>query len=553
MKILLIIPIILGLTYCTSTQLPDGKTDSIDIENSIDTQALTLESIRLLVEDGSLSSLNEAINLIEDGNVRNTEKGSFYKIIILSLIKLVYPYSANAGITVNYPKNGILAELVEKAGKGEILDISKQKVDFFTLLLESTSALHTESEVVIIQSLDILDTIYNSDSNLFLPIFIKAYIKEKNKEYNEALKGYKKALEIDSFSYPAELGIIRILIRNSEFNLALKHINNIIKLYDKEPIVQYLYIDALIGNNQLIDAANIVSSYLVINPDNIELTLRYADILQREGKNSQASHLIQAIESISDNTPYSFFIKASIMFNNKNYSNAYSLLKVAVDEFPENIKLRNLYAKVLLVTGKTEAGREYLEDSFKINPSGLGSLRLLIEEAISSKDWNRAEGYIKKLLTNDNSDSSLRYAVLIYMNLKDNLKALVYNSKILERGHALHPDYLISTTLLIENGKRLKALKEIESWLEKSENSDDKSYFYYLRSLAQTNSQEKLDSLRQSLFENLQNLDAILAIADVYYNLNEKRSSYRYLKQALIISGNNKVIKEKLRKLEKEM
>jgi len=553
MKFLLIIPILLGFTYCTSTHFSDGKTDSIDIDNSIDTQALTLESVRLLIEDGSLSSLNDALKLIEDGNVRNTEKGSFYKIITLSLIKLVYPYSEKASVIINYPKNGFLSELVNKAAKGEILDVSKQKVDFFTLLLESIAALYTDSDSVIVQSLDILHTIYNSDSNLFLPVFIQAFINEKNKDYNEALKGYKKALEIDSLSYPAELGIIRIQIRNNNFSDALNHLNNIIKLYDNKSMVQYLYIDALIGTNQIVEAANIVSSYLAMNPDNMELTLRYADILQREGKNSQASHLIQVIESISGNTSYILFVKASIMFNKKNYSNAYSLLKKEVDKFPENIRLRNLYSKVLLVTGNTEEGREYLEDSFKINPDSLGSLRLIIEEAISSKDWNRAEVYIKKLLANDHSDTSLRYAVQIYMNLNDNQKALEYNSKILEREHALPTDYLITTTLLIEKEQRQQALKEIESWLEKSKNSYDKSYFYYLKSLAQTNSQEKLDSLRQSLFENLQNLDAILAIADVYYNLNEKRSSYRYLKQALIISNDNKEIKEKLRKLEKEM
>ena len=74
-----------------------------------------------------------------------------------------------------------------------------------------------------------------------------------------------------------------------------------------------------------------------------------------------------------------------------------------------------------------------------------------------------------------------------------------------------------------------------------------------MKSLVQINTLEKLDSLRQSLFENLQNLDAIIAIADAYYELGEKRKSYRYLKQALILVPDDELIRERLRKLEKEL
>ena len=553
MKILLIIPIILGFTYCSTTQLPGDNTDTAVISNSIDNEAVTLEKIRLLIEDGSLSSLNSVIRQMDEGTVSNTEKGSFYKIIALSLIKLVYPYSKNSTLTINYPKTGILSEIVSKAANGTILNISKQNVNFFTLLLSSTAALYTESDAVFSQSSEIVNTIYETDTNLFFPVFIQSFINEKHNLYDDALHGYKTALQIDPVSYPAELGIIRILIRNSEYLKALEHINNLRREYSGQLEVQYLYVDALIGTGQLSTANKVVTSLLALNPDDIQLTLRYADILQREGKNIQASHLLQALESLVGNTAYSLFIRASIFVNNKNYSSAGSLLKVALGKYPDNIKLRNLYGSVLLYIGNIDEGRGYIEDSFKTNPNSMGSLRLLIEESIASKDWKRAEGYVSKLLLTDNSETGLRYAVEIYRNLGENNKALNYNGKILEGEHPLHKDYLVTTQLLIEEGKNLQALKLIDSWLAASNNSKDKSYFYYLESLALKNPIEKLDSLRQSLFENLQNLDAILAIADVYYDLNDKRNSYRYLKQALILSHDDENVKNKIRKLEKEL
>jgi tetratricopeptide (TPR) repeat protein len=97
------------------------------------------------------------------------------------------------------------------------------------------------------------------------------------------------------------------------------------------------------------------------------------------------------------------------------------------------------------------------------------------------------------------------------------------------------------------------ALDILDKWIKISRSPVERSYFYYLRSLAQVDIREKLDSLRQSLFENLQNLDAIIAIADAYYNLGEKRKSYRYLKQALIMVPDDELIRERLRKLEKEL
>jgi len=553
MKLLLIIPIILGLTYCTTTQLPGNNNNGTTISTLIDNEAITLEKIRLLIEDGSLNSLNGAVQLIEEGTVSNTEKGSFYKIIALSLIKLVYPYSQNSAAIINYPKTGILSEIVSKAAKGEILNITKQNVNFFTLLLSSTAALYTKSDAVFTQSSEIINTLYEGDPNSFFLIFIQSFINEKQKIYDDALRGYLKALKLDPSSYPAELGIIRILIINSEYNKALNHIDNVLKKYSEKLEVQYLYVDALIGNKQLEEASNFVTSCLALNPDDIELTLRYADILQREGKNKQASHLLQALESLMGDTPYSLYIKASILVNNKNYSSAGSFLKASLNKFPDNIKLRNLYGSVLLLTGNNDAGRGYFEDSFKTNPNSMGSLRLLIEESISSEDWKRAEEYVRELLLNDNSETSLRYAVEIYQNLGENNKALNYNKEILKSEHVLHKDYLVSIKLLLQESKNLQALKDINSWLATSKSAEDRSFYYYLKSLAITDPGEKLDSLRQSLFENLQNLDAMLAISDVYYELNDKRNSYRYLKQALILSHGDDKIKDKLRKLEKEM
>lgn len=552
-KLLLFIPVIMGFTFCSTS--PPSSTDlsDTDISDSIDQDAAVLETIRLMVEDGSLSSLSQAMILLENEGAGTTEQGEILKFIAASLLKLIYSYSEDAGILAVSPKSNMLAEIVENAGKGNIIDIPNKDVSFFTLLLSSTAALFTDSDAVVERSLEILDTIYSVESISFLPIYIRAYLFEKQKLFRNALDGYYAALKLDRKSYPAQLGIIRIRIRNEEYREALLLAESLQEMYGQHPEVNYLLIDTLIGSNNLDRALLLVTDSLAINPDDMTMTLKYADILQKQGHNTLALRMLKVIESVAGQSGDSVRIRGSILINGENYIQAMELLEGAMARYPDDSGLRALYGSILLITGNEGEGRVYLEGSLEANPDSLGSLRLLTEEAISSKDWIRAAGLVEKLLVKEGSDTYLRYAVEIYQNLGDYTKVAGYNSRIINEGEPLHSDYTVYIDLLLREGKVKSALEILDRWIKISNSPVDKSYFYYLRSLAQADTREKLDSLRQSLFENLQNLDAIIAIADVYYELGEKRKSYRYLKQALIMVPDDELIRERLRKLEKEL
>ncbi len=552
-KLLLIIPVILGLTFCSSTPSSDNNINQTDISDSIDHDALILDNIRLLIEDGSLFSLSESLDLLEDKSVGVTEQGEYLKFVTGSLLKLVFPLSEKSNTRVIHPKSGMQSEIVKKAGEGEILEIPNEDVSFFTLLLSSTAALHTNSEAVMERSLEILETIYSSDTKSWLPVYIRSYIFEKQHLYNQAFVGYINSLANDPYSYPSDLGAIRILIRNSEFKKAFIHIENIQGRYSQSVELNYLIIDALIGNNDLEKAFELVSDILSENPDDIILTLKYADILQRQGQNLRAMNMLNSIESINGVSLLSIRIRASILVNNGEYEKALDFLGNSMENYPEDTELRNIYGNILLLTGKEGEGREYLENSLLLNPDSLESLRLLTLEAMASKSWIRAAEFIDELIEKEDSDEYLRYAVEINYNLSNYKKAMEYNLRIISDGTPLHIDYYNNVDLLLADGKTSNVINTVNNWIKKSNSPIDKSYFYYLKSLAIDDLYAKLDVLRQALFENLQNLEAILAISDTYYQLNEKRNSYRYLKQALILVPENETIKEKLRKLEREL
>ena len=551
-KLLLIVPVIMGFTYCSTTPSEIDLADT-DISYSVDQDAAVLETTRLMVEDGSLSSLSQAMILLENESAGTTEQGEVLKFVAASLLQLVYPYSEDSNIRVLSPKSGMLAEIVDNAGEGNIIDIPNEDVSFFTLLLSSTAALFTKSDAVIDRSLEILDAIYSSESISFLPVYIRSYLFEQQKLFSEALDGYYEARELDEKSYPAQLGIIRILIRNEEYREALPLAESLQGMYGQHPEVAYLLIDTLIGSNDFDRALLSVTDSLAADPDDMTMTLKYADILQKRGHNIKALRILRVIESVAGQSEDSVRIRASILINEKDYIQAAALLEDALDDYPDDPGLRALYGSILLITGNEGEGRVYLEGSLEANPDSLGSLRLLTEEAISSENWTRAAGLVEKLLVKEDSDIYLRYAIEIYQNLGDYTKVFDYNSRIINEGQPLPSDYTIYIDLLLRDGNVKASLKIADRWIKISSSPVERSHFYYLKSLAQVDTRDKLDSLRQSLFENLQNLDAILAIADAYYKLGEKRKSYRYLKQALIMAPDDENIRERLRKLEKEL
>ncbi len=542
----------MGFTYCSTSPADIGSTDT-DISYSVDHEASVLETARVMVEDGSLSSLGQVIVLLEDESAGNTEQGEVIKFVAASLLQMVYPYSEASNIQISGPKSGMLTSIVENAKKGIIIDIPNKDVSFFTLLLSSTAALFTDSDAVINRSLEILDTIYTSEPVSFLPIYIRSYLFEKQKSFTKALDGYYEARKLDEKSYPAGMGIVRILNRNEEYRKAFSLIDKIYELYGDNTEVLYLYIDTLIGCNKLEKAFLLVSDSLAVNPDDMIMTIKYADILQKRGQNTQALRMLKVIESVAGQSKDSVRIHSSVLIDEKNYKQAAALLVDALEDYPNDPELRVLYAGLLLLTGNEGEGRIYLEGNLEANPDNLGSLVLLTKEAMSAEDWVRAAEFVEKVLEKDSSDPYLRYAMEIYQNLGNYSKVFNFSTRIIEEGQPLYSDYTAYINLLLREDNVKASLKIIDRWIGASSSPVEKSHFYYLKSIAQTDIAAKLDSLRQSLFENLQNLDAIIAIADAYYKLGEKRKSYRYLKQALIIAPDNDYIRVRLRKLEREL
>jgi hypothetical protein len=70
-----------------------------------------------------------------------------------------------------------------------------------------------------------------------------------------------------------------------------------------------------------------------------------------------------------------------------------------------------------------------------------------------------------------------------------------------------------------------------------------KSRYFYLRSRVRTNEDSIMNDLRSSLFEDPRNLNALIAMFEIYHHRRDERRAVYYLKQALALAPDNPQLK----------
>ena len=82
-------------------------------------------------------------------------------------------------------------------------------------------------------------------------------------------------------------------------------------------------------------------------------------------------------------------------------------------------------------------------------------------------------------------------------------------------------------------------MRIIETQLPIEKDAVKKSELYYLKSLVSDSEDEKLQALRSALFEDLQNIEALMGITRLYLETGDIRKAFRYIKQAAALDPEN--------------
>jgi len=132
---------------------------------------------------------------------------------------------------------------------------------------------------------------------------------------------------------------------------------------------------------------------------------------------------------------------------------------------------------------------------------------------------------------------SLRIEICLYLkNNSDARKAIPLLSKLTSDQSFVD---LAQIRILISEGNRAEALKQITASLSKDYSNQVKSDLYFEKSRIASSSEAQLADLRSCLTANPRNQNALLALYNYYFDKADYRKSQYYLRQAIALNPQN--------------
>ncbi len=537
------------LTACATTK-PAPIEEPPEVEPIIAPDTKLIDEILLYITICSPASLEKALQLLEGSDLGSSEYGGELKYVTVTLAHILYPEIAEDFPAVPSQPGGMYPALFEKIRAGKFPVVPQEEASFLTLIIPPMACLFTSDPVVLEQCSEALLQADSLETRSVLPPYLLGMIGEKRKRWHEAMEYYEEVLETDDSCYPAEIGWARAALETGKVGEALQHLEILAERFPENTMVMYLRSYGNYLQGDFIRALELNTDALWVKPENPSYLLLRARILEAQGNVEQAGRILLIVEKKIPENLETVYLRARILYRQQNYEQAAEILEEALLTYPEAEKLDELYGEVLIAAGRTDEAGAYLEEKLEQDPKNIRSLELLTMEARKAEEWEKAAEYIERLLVLENRDKHLEMAADIYRALGDWEKTLLYARELYENGYGGNDTILLYLESLIQTGRTEEAEAVARDTLADVMDSEARSALYYQLSRVLDDRNERLDALRSSLLENLHNLDALVALADLYAEGGDYRKAYRYINQAYMLAPEDPHIRSELRRIE---
>jgi tetratricopeptide (TPR) repeat protein len=506
-----------------------------------------VEEIRGLTETGRLSSMLEALVLIRSRDISGVDFGRMMAGINTLLIKLVYPDSPAELPAIDLPQTNNYTRIIREAEKGNYIRPPANSDDFFEHILPVLAVNEKTGP-------DVLSDIFRDmvragqlRPNSVLPPYFQGVIHERFDRPDQAETTYRRAYEISNECYPALMNIARIKRLSGNMPEALSILSDLVIRYPNSTGIKRQLAITLLENGDFSRALSAVDEILFSAPRDGEFLLIKARILIEQGQFPQANSILDNYASINSNNRDYLFYRARVQAEgNKNRDAAVNYLR-SILRTNANDAETLVYAATLLMESSRSAdqdeGRALLARLQRISGSSIDVMNLSLQDAIRRESWQEAQALLNSVLAVRRTPADLVSAYQVERNLGNYAKALSYARELYDKNTSNNEYVVILISALIDSGRRDEASRMIESRLNAASGGSVKSQYYYLRSRIQTNDEAALNDLRSSLFEDPRNLDAVIAMFEIYHRQREERRAVYYLRQALAIAPDNPRLK----------
>jgi Tfp pilus assembly protein PilF len=502
------------------------------------------DEIRYQVETGSPRSLAQAVSLIQSRDLGTVEFGRLMNAAAAALLRSVYPDLPVRYLPPDSPLTSSYTRILRDADRGIYTPPQADSRDFLEYVLPFL-AWYPESRgnPPLRNALPYLEkaAAFNPDS--VLPSLFRGFVYEKEGDDGEAEAAYRRVLELSADCYPAELGLIRIMNGRGEGEQASSRLAELLLRYpDNMGIKKELARNyAAAGDWSRTEAA--VAEILQRNPRDGEFLLLRARAAMEQGRYQDAQTPLDAYASIDSGNREYLFLRARLQAElYRNRDSALNYLRSIIRSRPDDAEALVYMAGLLMEStrqGDAAEGRTILTRLLGQTNPDPEVLSLAVKDAVRREAWREARDLLERLLARRRNNGDLLDAYRVERGLENSAAALAYARELFNREGAGEEAAAAYLTALIDTGRQSEALRIIEQRLQTVSGGAQKSRYYYLRSRLRNNDDAAMNDLRSSLFEDPRNLDALIAMFEIYHRRRDERRAVYYLKQALALDPNN--------------
>jgi tetratricopeptide (TPR) repeat protein len=501
---------------CTGMQEKESASSEKTLISGKELPELT--EARNMIEFGSPESILSAMDTLQGSPAGNSRSGRELMYIAENLLSLVYPelgYSTSVSMELG---GSIFPKLFRDVRSGRFSPLIEEWDSFLELTVAACAALISSDKDVLILCVAAAGAAADMEEQSVLPPYLLGVVELKQGDYVSALSMFQSVLSMDESCYPAKWQAARIHRRFDDHRRALPLLSSLVERFPG------------------------VESYT------FELAGCYIDLDEPES----AVETLEALdigEQSEDFNDY-LFLRAAAAAAKGEYRQAAEYLEILYNRMPEELGVLERYGTALLKAGQTEAAVPLLEEAVEKGSKNLEILRPLFLYRYNRGDLISARAVADNYFDLFTGPGTLLPMLKMYLELRDYGQALRVAEKLYPQAEE-DPEFLsLYARALVEEERYGRSGEIIRRALEMTDSAQLRSRLFYLQSRMTEDRKRRLQFLQEALFENMQNLAALIAISDEYAQIGEYRKAHRYMKQAAALDPENEAVAKRLEELE---
>ena len=498
-------------------------------------------SIRSLCDEGSFSALREAITLIHEDNINESEFGRVMNAVAVALLERVY---GDPGPAPDPPKNHVYSKILSEADRGIYREPPPSSGDYLENVLPFLALLGSTAQSRFAAARPHLEKARQLNPNGVLAPYFLGFTAERMERWDEAVDMYNTALLLAPDCYPAAFGVAGIMQNRGQNSEAIALLSDLAERYPDNIVVKQRLAGAYFRENDWPNAARVIDQALQKKPEDPSLVLMRARVLFETGKFVQTQVILDKFAAENPENRDYLLLRARLQNEGfRNRENAVNILrplyKLNPGDFPIALYLTRLLLESDKVSERTD-GEKMLQTLMRPLRSGedipISVIQLASEDAVRRGDWEEARKYQDRILEERRSPSALVNAFKVEQGL-GNRNAEFDLARELTQNYPDNEDGRIAyVEAMIDSGRHGEALRLIDARVAVLGAGAYKSRYFYLRGTLRGEFDAAVSDFRSSLFENPRNLDALKALIGLYQRHSDDRHAVYYLRQALSIA-----------------